>query len=399
MDLLRGISVLDASNVLAGPLCTYLLALTGARIVKIERPARGDPARSLGPDPERNARLTGLSFLAQNAGKESVTLDLTHPQGQALFRRLALRADVVVENYQPGVMRGWGLGPEALRAADARLVYCSISGFGQDGPWAARPAYDHIIQGLAGGMTLTGEPEGGPMKAGFPFCDTAAAMMAAFAIAAALMRRERTGEGAFLDVAMLDTALFTLGWPVGHFLTTGAMPPPMGNHNFTGSPSGTFRTADGLLNLTTNTQAQFLLLADLLGRPEWCSDPRFALPAARIAHRASLTTALEAVLSQRPAADWEALCAARDIPAARVRTIAEILAEQQVRLRGFVQHVKAGLDGEADLAVPTAGFRLDGAALGLRSPPPALGAATDAVLGELGVGAAELARLRGDAVI
>jgi crotonobetainyl-CoA:carnitine CoA-transferase CaiB-like acyl-CoA transferase len=202
VNLLNGIRVLDATSVLAGPLCTYLLALSGAEVTKVELPATGDFTRSIGPEAELNARKMGASFLAQNAGKHSITLNLKDEQGKDLFRRLSRNCDVVVENFRPGVMAGLGLGEQALRRENPGLIYCSISGFGQEGPLAGRPAYDHVIQGLAGGMTITGDEKTGPVKSGFQFCDTTAAMMAAYAITAALVRRERTGKGAFLDVAM-----------------------------------------------------------------------------------------------------------------------------------------------------------------------------------------------------
>ncbi len=385
-DLLHGIRVLDASNVLAGPLCTYMLALSGAAIVKVEA-LSGDPTRRLGPDPALNARGLGASFIPQNAGKQSIAIDLKHPDGRALFRRLASQADVLVENFRPGVMRRLGLDDETLRGDNPGLVYCSISGFGQAGPWSDRPAYDHVVQGMAGGMTVSGDAATGPLKAGFQFCDTAAAMMAAYAITAALVRRARTGTGAYLDVAMLDTALFTLGWPVGHYLAAGAEPRAMGNHNFTGSPSGTFRTADGLLNVVTNTQRQFESLAFVLDSPGWCDDPRFATPASRIAHRDAMTEVLEAVLAGRSAEEWENLLAKAEVPAARVRTVPQILAEPQVTERGFVQHLDNGV------AIPTAGFRLDDAPLRAASPPPALGHHTQDLLRTFGLSADEIAAL------
>jgi formyl-CoA transferase len=235
VNLLNGIRVLDATSVLAGPLCTYLLALSGAEVTKVELPATGDFTRSIGPEAELNARKMGASFLAQNAGKHSITLNLKDEQGKDLFRRLSRNCDVVVENFRPGVMAGLGLGEQALRRENPGLIYCSISGFGQEGPLAGRPAYDHVIQGLAGGMTITGDEKTGPVKSGFQFCDTTAAMMAAYAITAALVRRERTGKGAFLDVAMLDTALFTFGWPMAHYVVARDIPRTMGNHNFNGA--------------------------------------------------------------------------------------------------------------------------------------------------------------------
>lgn len=219
-------------------------------------------------------------------------------------------------------MHQLGLSHTELRAENERLIYCAISGFGQEGPLAGRPAYDHVIQGLAGGMTISGDKSTGPMKAGFQFSDTSAAMMGAFAITAALVRRERTGEGAFLDVAMLDTTLFTIGWAMAHFVVCGEVPKAMGNHNFTGCPSGTFRTGDGLINVTTNTQAQFVALANVLGRVEWLQDSRFAERDARLQHRNEMTNLLEQDFATRSATEWEEVFERAGVPAARVLMLA-----------------------------------------------------------------------------
>ena len=393
-DLLRGIRVLDATNVLAGPLCTYLLALAGADIIKVEIPEVGDFTRTVGPDAALNERKMGASFLAQNAGKRSITLNLKSDEGKALFRRLARSSDVVVENFRPGVMSELGLDHTSLMSENEGLVYCAISGFGQEGPLAARPAYDHIIQGLAGGMTISGDESTGPVKAGFQFCDTSAAMMAAFAICAALLKRERTGKGAFLDVAMLDTTLFTIGWAMGHNVVCGEIPKPMGNHNFTGCPSGTFRTAEGLINIATNTQAQFVALAHVLGRGDWLNDARFAERDARLQHRGAMTEVLETELASQPAASWETIFERAGVPAARVLTIPEILGHEQIAVREFVHSFDyvEGLGGS--LAVPTAGFRTDGSALRPGSPPPTLGEHTDTILKEVGLDDEEISRLR-----
>jgi crotonobetainyl-CoA:carnitine CoA-transferase CaiB-like acyl-CoA transferase len=232
------------------------------------------------------------------------------------------------------------------------------------------------------------------VKAGFQFCDTAAAMMGAYAIAAALVRRHKTGSGAFLDVAMLDTALFTIGWPLAHFLSTGQAPRAMGNHNVTGCPSGTFRTADGLLNLVTNTEAQFAALCRILGKPEWLSDPRFATRDERLRHRDAMTQVLEAELAARSAAEWDELFAAADVPAAKVLSIPEILAHPQIAARGFVHRFAAIPGVERDVAVPTAGFQVDGQPLAPNAPPPRLGQDTDRILSEMGLSHEDVEALR-----
>lgn len=392
--MLSGIRVLDATSVLAGPLCTYLLALSGAEVIKVEIPETGDFTRAIGPDAELNARKMGASFLAQNAGKQSITLNLKSERGKDLFLALSRNCHVVVENFRPGVMASLGLDHRTLMRENPGLIYCSISGFGQEGPLAGRPAYDHVVQGLAGGMTITGDDKTGPVKSGFQFCDTSVAIMAAYAIAAALVRRERTGEGAFLDVAMLDTTLFTFGWPMAHYVVAGETPRAMGNHNFTGCPSGTFRTAAGLINIATNTEAQFASLAMVLGRPDWLEDRRFATREPRLRHREEMTQALEDMLKTQSAAAWEEIFERSGVPAARVLTIPEALSHDQIAVRQFVHPFGWAPELGRSLSVPTAGFRADGNALSPTSPPPLLGQHTEDLLRKIGLGDEELSSLR-----
>lgn len=291
--LLDGVRVLDLTNVLAGPFAGYQLALHGADVLKVELPQSGDLARQLGADRELSEELLGASFLAQNAGKRSLTLNLKDPQGREALLRAVREYDVLLENFRPGVMDRLGLGREVLRAENARLVYCAISGFGQTGPLRNRPAYDQIVQGLSGMMSVTGTPEVNPLRAGFPVADTLGGMAAAYAVAAALVRRERTGIGAYLDVSMLESALTAMGWVTSNYLITGRPPQPMGNENFTAAPSGTFATADGYLNIAANRQQQFTTLCRLIGREHLIDDVRFAHPADRKTHRDELRHAVE----------------------------------------------------------------------------------------------------------
>ena len=272
---LAGIRVLDLTNVLAGPFATYQLALMGAEVIKIEQPIRGDLARRLGADPEAAKRNMGASFVAVNAGKQSVTL--------------VAEADVVVENFRPGVMDRLGLGWEARRAIRPSLVFCAISGFGADGPLARRPAYDQIVQGMAGVMSITGSAESAPLRVGFPVSDTVGGMTAAFAVASALVGARATGQGRYLDVSMLESTLATMGWIVSNFLNAGVVPTPMGNDNFSAAPSGAFRTGDGLINIAANEDKQYAALCEQIGRPDLLTDPRFSDRHARKANRAALT--------------------------------------------------------------------------------------------------------------
>jgi crotonobetainyl-CoA:carnitine CoA-transferase CaiB-like acyl-CoA transferase len=396
---LAAFRVLDLTNVLAGPFCCDQLGQLGADIVKIEVPGSGDLARQLGADPALNARLMGASFLAQNSGKRSLTLDLKTPRGKEVFRRLVAGADVLVENFRPGVMARLGLSYEALRPVNPRLVYCAISGFGQDGPLAAQPAYDQIVQGLAGIMSVTGDAASAPLRAGFPVSDTLGGMTAAFAIAAALAGRGNTGEGRFIDVSMLEASLAAMGWVVSNWLIAGQAPVPMGNENFTAAPSGTFRAKDGLLNIAANKQEHFLAVCRLLGRPELAEDPRFAERDERKRNRAALTAELETALTERSAAEWERLLNAAGVPAGRVLDVPEILEHPQVAARGLVRTLPPPTGLDREIQVMRSGFRLSGGDPGPVGPPPALGEHSEAVLREIGYDAAEIAALRAAGII
>ena len=389
---LQGIRVLDLTNVLAGPFCAYQLALLGAEVVKVEVPGDGDLARQLGADPALNAARMGASFLAQNAGKQSLTLDLKTERGKDLLRRLVRRFDVLVENFRPGVMQRLGLSHEALAAENPQLVYCAISGFGQDGPMKGAPAYDQIIQGLSGMMSITGDAASAPLRVGYPVADTLAGMTAAFAISAALVRRLRSGEGGFIDVSMLDSALCSMGWIVSNHLIAGVDPQPHGNDNFTAAPSGAFRAQDGMLNIAANKQEQFVALVQALGLPELADDPRFALREDRKRHRAALTALLEGRLRQRPCAEWEALLSRIGIPAGAVLTVPQALALPQVQQRALLKTFDAAPGVGRPLQVARSGFKLSGGDPDVQTPPPRLGEHSEALLRSIGCSAAWYSR-------
>lgn len=304
---LQGIRVLDLSNVLAGPFCGYHLARMGAEVVKIENPKGGDLARRLGADPKMAEQLMGLSFVAVNAGKQSVAIDFKAADGKEIFLRLVEQADVVLENFRPKVMERLGLGYDVLAQRNPRLVYCAISGFGQVGPWLGRPAYDQIVQGLSGAMSVTGDAATAPLRTGFPISDTIAGITAAFAISSALVEQRTTGRGRRIDVSLLEATLAAMGWVVSNHLNGNVEPQPMGNENFTAAPSGTFRSGGGLLNIAANEQKQYETLCDLVGRPDLKVDPRFADRQSRKVHRAALSVELNDALQARTAKEWEEL--------------------------------------------------------------------------------------------
>ncbi len=390
---LAGYRVLDLSNVLAGPFACHQLAHLGAEVIKVEALRGGDLARQLGADPALNQALMGVSFLAQNAGKRSIAVDLKTAGGKAVLRRLVASADVLLENFRPGVMQRLGLGYEALLEYNPRLIYCAISGFGQDGPLRDLPAYDQIIQGMAGVMDITGDVDSAPLRVGYPVADTIGGMTAAFAVAAALADRHREG-GRFVDVSMLEAVMATMGWAVSNFLVAGHEAQPMGNQNMTASPSGTFATAEGLLNIAANKQEQFEALARVIGRPELLGDPRFAFRQARLEHRLELQAAIEDALAHQPAAAWWPLLTAAGVPAGPVYSVPQALAHPQVASRGLVATFENASGVGRDIRVLRTGIKLDGQAPAVATPPPMLGQHTEAILAELGYDAAQVQALR-----
>ena len=357
---LSGVRVLDLTNVLAGPFCAYQLGLLGADVVKVEVPESGDLARQLGADAELNKKKMGASFLAQNGGKKSLTLNLKSDAGKEVLLRLVRTADVLVENFRPGVMDRLGLGYEILKKANPKLVYCAISGFGQGGPMRHAPAYDQIVQGMSGVMSITGDHESAPLRVGYPVADTIGGITAAFAVAAALVRQSRSGEGEFIDVSMLDSTIVTMGWIVSNYLIAGKEPVPMGNENFTAAPSGTFRTGEGLLNIAANKQEQFVALAEAIGRPELATDERFAERETRKRNRKALKVEVEAGLAGKSAAEWESILAKLGVPAGRVLSVPQVLAHPQIQSRDLLAHFEQVPGVGRDISLVRAGFKMAG---------------------------------------
>lgn len=398
-NLLAGVRVLDLTNVLAGPFAAYQLALLGADVIKVELPGAGDLARRLGADRALNEQYLGASFLAQNSGKRSMTVNLKSSRGREVLLRAVRQADVLVENFRPGVLDRLDLGWDTLHETNPRLVYCAISGFGHDGPLRDRPAYDQIVQGLSGMMSVTGTSGTGPLRAGYPVADTLGGMAAAFSIASALVRRDRTGEGVRLDVSMLEAALTAMGWVVSNYLIAAQEPVRMGNDNFTAAPSGTFVTAEGLLNIAANEQRQFTALCRIVQRPKLAEDPRFAERTARKAHRDELTAELEKALAERTAREWEPLLAAAGVPAAQVLTVPEALAQEQITARDFIHTLPFPNHPDQPLRVLGSPIHVQGVAPGPQVPPPLLGEHTQALLAELGYSADDIAALREEGAV
>ena len=394
---LEGIRVLDMTNVLAGPFATLHLALLGAEVIKVENPTDGDLARKLGNVPKLNQQLMGTSFLAQNSSKKSLTLNLKSPEGRDLFKKLVVTADVLVENFRPDVMSRLGLAYPVLAQINPRLIYCAISGFGQTGPDALKPAYDQIIQGLSGVMAINGDERLNPLRCGFPVCDTVGGLNAAFAVLAALFHRERTGEGQFIDVAMLDSIMPLMGWVAANLLIGKQQPALLGNDNFTAAPSGTFITKDGYINIAANKQEQWETVADLLGVPELKTDPRFQERDNRKKNRKALTPLLEAKLKEKETAYWVELLNQNDVPSGQILGLEAALNQPQVQHRQTLQSV--AVDGIGELRLFGLSAKLEKTPGGIQTPPPRLSAHTHEILGGLGYSQDDMKRLKEARVI
>ncbi len=392
---LAGIRVLDLSRVLAGPWCTQLLADLGAEVIKVEQPGQGDDTRHWGPPwLEHGDEKVAAYFLAANRGKRSVAIDFSRPEGATLVRKMAADADVVVENFKVGGLAKFGLDAATLRAHHPRLVYLSITGFGQNGPYAARAGYDYIIQGMGGLMSLTGlpdgEPGGGPMRAGVAVADLFTGMYAANAILATLYRREETGEGATIDLALFDTQLAMLANQASNALVSGKDPQRQGAGHPNIVPYQPFAAADQPLIIAVGNDRQFGKLAAILGHPAWADDPAFATNAARVANRDLLVPQIAEIIATRPAAEWLEQLEAEGIPAGPINSVRQALADPQAIHRGVSLTTGGGALGE----VPMVGspIRIDGARADAALPPPALGEHGDLL--RQWIGADELERLK-----
>jgi crotonobetainyl-CoA:carnitine CoA-transferase CaiB-like acyl-CoA transferase len=397
---LSHLRVLDLSRVLAGPWAGQLLGDLGAEIIKVERPGSGDDTRSWGP-PNLPGTTDAAYYFCANRNKRSVTIDFTRPEGQALVRRLAAQSDVVIENFKVGGLAQYGLDHASLSAVNPRLITCSITGFGQTGPYAQRAGYDFLMQGMGGLMSVTGVPDGqpgaGPQKVGVALTDVLTGLYATTAILAALAHRDRTGEGQHIDLGLLDVQIASLANQTMNYLIGGQAPQRMGNAHPNVVPYQDFPTQDGFMIIAVGNDGQFAKLASALGEPGWSADPHYATNAARVAHRATLIPAIQAITRTRPTAAWIAHLEQAGVPCGPINNLAEVFEDPQVQARGTkIQMTHAS---GADLSLVANPIRLSATPVSYRRAPPVLGEHTGEVLESLGVGAEEFEALKASGVV
>ena len=402
---LSHIRVLDLSRILAGPWAGQILADLGADVIKVERPGPGDDTRGWGPPWIKNDQGQDTSvaayYLCANRNKRSITVDITQPEGQDIVRRLAAQSDVVLENFKLGGLKQYGLDYDSLKAVNPRLVYCSITGFGQDGPYAPRAGYDFLIQGLGGLMSITGRPDGepgaGPMKVGVALTDILTGLYATNAVLAALAWREQSGEGQYIDMALLDVQVACLANQAMNYLATGSNPRRMGNAHPSIVPYQDFPTADGHMILAIGNDGQFARFCEVAGRPELAADVRFATNRARVENRAELIPLLNEITATRTTTEWIAQLEARAVPCGPINGLAEVFADPQVQARGLAVKMPHPEAGEVPLVASP--IRLSKTPVEYRRAPPLVGEHTDEILADLGVDAAGIAGLRERGVV
>ncbi|AQZ98538.1 CoA transferase [Comamonas kerstersii] len=409
---LAGIKVLDLSRVLAGPWATQMLADLGADVIKVERPEAGDDTRHWGPpflkDEHGNDTREASYFTACNRNKRSITVDMAHPEGQALLRKMAAEADVVVENFKVGGLKQYGLGYDSLKTLNPRLIYCSITGFGQEGPYAERAGYDLMVQAMCGLMSITGhaddQPGGGPLKVGVAVIDVFTGLYASNAILAAINARDSartgTGQGQYIDMALLDVGMAVLANQAAGFLATGKAPGRAGNIHPSLAPYQDFRSSDGNVLLAIGNDGQFARFCAAAGKPEWAQDSRFATNTARVQNRPALLALMEPLMRTRTTAEWIALLEDKAVPCGPINTIAQAFDDPQVQARGIRKALPRDADdGIAQIATVASPMRLSATPVSYRNAPPALGQHTQQVLQELGLSPEEITALQSAKVV
>lgn len=405
---LDGIKVLDLTRVLAGPWCTQILGDLGADVIKIERPGTGDDTRAWGPpfmaDMDGNETDQATYYMATNRNKRSVTIDMATAQGQALLKEMAARSDILVENFKTGGLTQYGLDYESLSKLNPRLVYCSVTGFGQDGPYAQRAGYDLLVQAASGMMSVTGQPDdvpgGGPVRVGVALTDLFTGVYASTAVLAALKVRERTGAGQHIDMALLDVGMAILANQATAFLNTGVAPGRLGNCNPSLAPYQDFPTKDGAMLLGIGNDGQFARFCDAAGKPEWATDERFVTNTQRVRNRPILIEMMVVITRTRTTAEWIALLEDKAVPCGPINNIAQAFEDPQVKARGLELRLPrdAG-DGIQSIGCVASPIRLSKNPPVLRHAPPALGQHTDEVLAEMGFTSTRIEKLREDRVI
>ena len=412
LGALSHLKVLDLSRVLAGPWCTQMLADLGADVIKVERPVVGDDTRHWGPpflkDAQGNDTDHATYFTSCNRNKRSLTIDMAKPEGQALIRQLAQSSDILVENFKVGGLASYGLDYASLKAINPRLIYCSITGFGQDGPYAERAGYDLMIQAMTGMMSITGRPDdvpgGGPQRVGVALTDLFTGVYATSAILAALEVRNRTGEGQLIDMALLDVGMAILANQAAGFVNTGKVPQRQGNSHPSLAPYQDFPTEDGAMLLAIGNDGQFARFCEAAERPEWAADPRFATNTLRVTHREALIPAMQALTRTRTTAQWIALLEKKAVPCGPINDLGQAFDDAQVKARSLKINqplapaalAQTAIESIATVASP---LRLTATPPVLNRPPPMLGEHTDEVLGEMGLATSAIAALRASNVV